>query len=327
MTSDERSGLTRRAVLRGAAAAGAASLVRPTGALAAPRTAPAGVFSRWVGTVAGESPAIAGTGVVLARRHRVGRPGSTCGSSYARAAAGGSWSTWAIASVLGHGPDRPDPAAQRRARQRRSRAVRRADLERPRRLRAAAQLAGSPRRAPPLRRRAPPPTPGARRPGDAAGPADPRRRPRPAADHRALGLGPWARPSESRPGVRHGQARVRPPQRRYQRLQRRRGPVDPAGDLRLSRLRPWLLGHRLQLRGRRVRPDLGSEGRRGRSAGGRRARRRLQPGVDRDGRARYVHRRRALAGGDRRARAPARLEALAPRRPRPRSRHRRGCAV
>ena len=48
----------------------------------------------------------------------------------------------------------------------------------------------------------------------------------------------------------------------------------------------------------------------------RRARRRLQRGVDGHGRARLVHGRGAVAGGDRRARSPARVEARAPRRPR-----------
>ena len=105
MTSDERSGLTRRAVLRGAAAAGAASLVRPTGALAAPRTAPAGVFSRWVGTVAGESPAIAAPASFSLVGIEWGAPKHVRIELRTRTA-GGSWSTWAIASVLGHGPDR-----------------------------------------------------------------------------------------------------------------------------------------------------------------------------------------------------------------------------
>src|SRR5580704_7709596 len=106
MTSDERSGLTRRAVLRGAAAAGAASLVRPTGALAALSATPAGVFSRWVGSVSGESAAIAAprqfalVGIewsgprnarIELRTHRSGAE---------------AWSAWAVASVLGHGPDR-----------------------------------------------------------------------------------------------------------------------------------------------------------------------------------------------------------------------------
>ena len=52
----DHSMLTRRAVLRGAAAAGAASLVRPGAGIAALASrGPGGVFSRWVGTVAGES--------------------------------------------------------------------------------------------------------------------------------------------------------------------------------------------------------------------------------------------------------------------------------
>lgn len=107
MTEEERiNRITRRAALRGAAVAGAASLVRPSGALAALSPAPAGVFSRWVGSVAGESPAIAAP-----------RPFSLVGIEWSAPArvrielrtrnAGGSWSGWAVASVLGHGPDRP----------------------------------------------------------------------------------------------------------------------------------------------------------------------------------------------------------------------------
>ena len=105
MTSDERSGLTRRAVLRGAAAAGAASLVRPSGAFAALASSPAGVFSRWVGTVAGESPAIAAPGSFSLVGIEWGAPKHVRIELRTRTA-GGSWSSWAVASVLGHGPDR-----------------------------------------------------------------------------------------------------------------------------------------------------------------------------------------------------------------------------
>lgn len=105
MTSDERSGLTRRAVLRGAAAAGAASLVAPRAGLAALSSAAPGVFSRWVGTVVGESAPIA-----AARRFALvgvewAGPADATIELRTRAGAGG-WCPWTIASVLGHGPDR-----------------------------------------------------------------------------------------------------------------------------------------------------------------------------------------------------------------------------
>jgi hypothetical protein len=101
--------ITRRAALRGAAVVGAASLVRPAGAVAALTPGSAGrVFSQWVGTVAGESKPIAATarfallGVEWATPARVTIELRTRPQS-------GAWSPWAIASVLGHGPDRPGP--------------------------------------------------------------------------------------------------------------------------------------------------------------------------------------------------------------------------
>ena len=65
---------------------------------------------------------------------------------------------------------------------------------------------------------------------------------------------------------------------------------------------------------RRLRPDLGGAGGRNRRARDRRACRRLQPGVDRRGGARARSCVGPAAGGDRRTRAPAGLEALAARR-------------
>jgi N-acetylmuramoyl-L-alanine amidase-like protein len=106
MTSEERSGLTRRAVLRGAAVAGAASLVRPTGALAALSAAPAGVFSCWVGTVSGESATIAAPGQFALVGVEWSGPARVQIELRTRRAGGGAWGPWAIASVLGHGPDR-----------------------------------------------------------------------------------------------------------------------------------------------------------------------------------------------------------------------------
>ncbi len=106
MTSDERSGLTRRAVLRGAAAAGAASLVRPTGALAALSATPAGVFSRWVGAVSRESATIAAPAKFALVGVEWSGPARVQIELRTRRAGGGAWSPWTIASVLGHGPDR-----------------------------------------------------------------------------------------------------------------------------------------------------------------------------------------------------------------------------
>ncbi len=105
--------ITRRTALRGAAVAGAASLVRPSGAVAAltrGSAAEAGVFSQWVGTLAAESTPIAAS----ARFALVGVEWATPARATIelRTRTGsGAWSPWAIASVLGHGPDRQDPRA------------------------------------------------------------------------------------------------------------------------------------------------------------------------------------------------------------------------
>jgi N-acetylmuramoyl-L-alanine amidase len=106
MRSDESNGITRRAVLRGAAVAGAASLVRPAAGIAGLRSAPPGVFSRWVGAVAGDSGAIAAP----ARFALVGvewrGPAHATIELRTRRGPGAAWGPWAVASVLGHGPDR-----------------------------------------------------------------------------------------------------------------------------------------------------------------------------------------------------------------------------
>ena len=106
MTSDERSGLTRRAVLRGAAAAGAASFVRPSGALAALSGPPAGVFSRWVGSISGESAAIAAPRQFALVGVEWSGPTNARIELRTRRSGAEAWSAWAVASVLGHGPDR-----------------------------------------------------------------------------------------------------------------------------------------------------------------------------------------------------------------------------
>ena len=100
--------ITRRAALRSAAAVGAASLIRPPGAVAASSAREAAVFSRWVGALSGESAPIAAprrfalVGVEWATAARVTIELRTRTQT-------GAWSPWAVASVLGHEPDRPTP--------------------------------------------------------------------------------------------------------------------------------------------------------------------------------------------------------------------------
>jgi hypothetical protein len=105
MTGDG-SGLTRRAVLRGAAVVvGGAALAHPAPALAL--SGRHGVFSRSVGTLAGRdtSPIAA-----PARFSLVGVEWSTPARARielrTRLGAGRDWSPWVTASVRGHGPDR-----------------------------------------------------------------------------------------------------------------------------------------------------------------------------------------------------------------------------
>ena len=103
MSSEKDNGLTRRAVLRGAAVAGAMSLARPALGRA---TTSGPVFSRWVGTVSGSSEVIAAprrfalVGVEWDGSTTVGIELRT------RVTEGAAWSPWAVASVLGHGPDK-----------------------------------------------------------------------------------------------------------------------------------------------------------------------------------------------------------------------------
>lgn len=101
--------ITRRTALRGAAAVGAASLVRPAPVLAARVSATGSPFSSWVGSLSGESAMIA------APRHfslvgvQWASPEATRIELRTRALGGG-WGKWAVASVLGHGPDSPPRA-------------------------------------------------------------------------------------------------------------------------------------------------------------------------------------------------------------------------
>ena len=123
MSGGERAdGITRRSVLRGAAAAGTASLVGPsavvaalvgpTGTAARLASGPNSVFSRWVGALAGESGPIAAP----RRFALVGLEWSAPAEASVElrtSTRSGAWGPWAPASVLGHGPDRaPDRAAQ-----------------------------------------------------------------------------------------------------------------------------------------------------------------------------------------------------------------------
>ena len=106
--SDDLNGLTRRAVMRGAAVAGAASLARPAAGLGLAGKAP-GVFSRTVGSLAGESGAIAAPQSFALVGVQWTAPQQATIELRTRRAGDGAWSRWATASVLGHGPDRPGP--------------------------------------------------------------------------------------------------------------------------------------------------------------------------------------------------------------------------
>jgi hypothetical protein len=99
-------GLTRRSVLAGAAAAGAASLLGPVAGLADSLLEPQTIFSLSVGSLAGESSVI-----VASRRFALvgvewAAPATVRIELRARRV-GGAWSRWAPASTLGHDPDPP----------------------------------------------------------------------------------------------------------------------------------------------------------------------------------------------------------------------------
>jgi hypothetical protein len=103
--SRESDRLTRRAVLRGAAVAGAAALVQPGVSVASPGP----VFSRYVGRLAAGR---ASTPIAVARPFTMvgvqwSEPAAARIELRTRsAAAGGDWSPWVSASVRGHEPDR-----------------------------------------------------------------------------------------------------------------------------------------------------------------------------------------------------------------------------
>ena len=104
--------LTRRTLLGGAVAAGAASVLAPAESLAAVLEPATGVFSSWVGP-------LRATSGVLAAAQRFELVGvQWAGPSHPRIelrtrGAGGRWSRWALASVCGHGPDRASAGGAR----------------------------------------------------------------------------------------------------------------------------------------------------------------------------------------------------------------------
>jgi hypothetical protein len=101
--------LTRRTLLGGAVAAGAASVLAPADSLAAALEPPPAVFSSRVGPLRGTS------GVIAAPQRFELVGAEWAAPAHARIelrtrGVGGRWSRWALASVCGHGPDRAPPA-------------------------------------------------------------------------------------------------------------------------------------------------------------------------------------------------------------------------
>ena len=104
--------MTRRTLLGGAVAAGAASVLAPAESLAAALDPPNGVFSRRVGSLHGTSGVVPAPG----RFELVGA--QWAGPAHPRIelrtrSLDGCWSPWALASVCGHGPDLGAPADSR----------------------------------------------------------------------------------------------------------------------------------------------------------------------------------------------------------------------
>ena len=277
--SREPDRITRRTVLRGAAVAGAATLVRPgAGVASAGARVHAGVFSRYVGGLAAATktaPIEAPRPFTLVGVQWRSPAGPQIELRTRGPSTGGRWSPWVSASVRGHEPDQALPSGD-------------GQFGEPIwtgpasevQLRSGGAVAG-------VRLHF------VAEPAEPAGPAGP------AGDaHTAQALplaqpildaGPGQPPIIARAAWARGHA---PPSNgpfygtvklafvhhsEYaQRLRPRPGPLDPAHDLRLPPLRARLLRHRLQLRGRRLRPDLGGARRRDRRGRDRRARRRLQ---------------------------------------------------
>ena len=250
----DHSMLTRRAVLRGAAAAGAASLVRPGAGIAGAglprarrRVQPLGRDGR--GRVADRR-----SRTVCAGRRRVGGAGARDDRA-SDPVREGAWGPWAVASVLGHGPDRAPARAAHFGEPIWSGPADYVQLRSSRTVWGVRLHFVAARPSPP--------------PAHAAQ-AFPLAQP-------VLDAGPGQPPIIARSAWAQGHA---PPSHvplygtvklafvhhsdDAQRLRPRRGSLDPPVDLRLPPLRPRLLRHRLQLRGRRVRPDLGGASRRDR---------------------------------------------------------------
>jgi len=106
MNSRERAGLTRRAVLAGVTGAGAASLIEPAAGLADALGGSRAVYSRWLGTLAVQSPPLYTTrrfGLVGVEWRA---PRSVRIELRARAN-GRAWGGWVMASALGHDADGP----------------------------------------------------------------------------------------------------------------------------------------------------------------------------------------------------------------------------
>ncbi len=219
MTS-ARSGLTRRDVLGGLAAAGAGALLASAAATAA--AMPARRLSRLrVGAVDGLSPVLApGRAFVLAG---VQWSSPTAARIELRSRfRGGAWGPWGLASVRGHEPDHGTDA-------------RMVSCE-PLWLGPAdqvqtAKLAAGRRRCRRVRRRGPAVAPGAgpvrpRGHVPSARAARPGRRGRPTADRRPLGVGRARRSTRRRALLRIGGAGVRAPRRQPQRVQTVRSSSD-----------------------------------------------------------------------------------------------------
>jgi hypothetical protein len=109
--SGEATRVTRRAVIRGAAVAGAAALIDPTLGLA--RAEPRGVFSRYVGTVEGESRALEAPGRFALVGVEWRAPARARIELRTRLRGEGGWGPWVLASVQGHGPDGTSASARR----------------------------------------------------------------------------------------------------------------------------------------------------------------------------------------------------------------------
>ena len=298
-------GLTRRTVLAGAAAAGAATLVSPASRLASALERRSSIFSRWVGSLEGESRRARGATALRDGRRPVGRAGR-------RPDRGANARPAPAAGAGGRSPPSSGTAPTARCRRRplvgdpiwtgSADFVQLRGLEAGRRRATAVRERREVRRIRSRRRRS-------RWRSRCSTPARASRRSSPAR------RGPARRAARGAARVRRGEAGVRPPHGQPQRLQRRRGPRDAVCDVPVPPLRPRLERHWLQLRDRPLRPDLGGPQGRDRPGRGRRPGGWLQPGIDRGRGAGHVQRRGPVARGDRCARAAARVEALAARGP------------